>query len=123
MRRRIGAWRDVGQIEEDALTNHAKLQARLEARLKQLGAEVEKLEGEAMQPLDPDWSEQANQLEEMETAEGLEQVRLSEARDIRAALQRIDDGSYGVCAACGGDIAPARLAAQPTATLCISCAA
>ena len=122
MRRRIGAWRDVGQIEEDALTNHAKLQARLEARLKELGAEVEKLEGEAMQPLDPDWSEQANQLEEIDVAEGLEQVRTDEARDIRAALQRLRDGSYGVCAKCGGEIAEARLEALPTATLCIKCA-
>ena len=72
--------------------------------------------------LDADWSEQANQLEDVDTAEGLEQVRLAEAKEIRAALQRIDDGSYGICANCGVEIAPARLQALPTATLCISCA-
>ena len=105
------------------MTDTAAIRASLEARLKELGAEVEKLEAEGGQPLDADWSEQANQLEELETAEGLEQVRLSEARAINAALQRIESGSYGVCASCGGDIAPARLAAQPTATLCINCAA
>ena len=104
------------------MADYAKLEARLEARLRELGAEAEKLEGEATQPLDADWSEQANQLEEIEVADGLEQVRADEARDIRAALQRLRDGSYGVCAKCGGDIAEARLEALPTATLCIACA-
>lgn len=100
----------------------ATIKASLEARLQVLGAEVERLEGEATQPLDADWTEQANQLEEMETAEGLEAVRVKEARETRAALQRLHDGSYGVCANCGVDIAPARLGALPTATLCINCA-
>ena len=99
-----------------------EIRSRLEARLHELGVEVERLEAEGTQPLDADWSEQANQLEEVDTAEGLEQVRLAEARDIHAALQRIDNGSYGGCASCGGTIAPARLTAQPTATLCIDCA-
>jgi RNA polymerase-binding protein DksA len=41
--------------------------------------------------------------------------------DIDAALQRIDDGTYGVCANCGKQIAPERLEARPWATLCIDC--
>jgi DnaK suppressor protein len=43
--------------------------------------------------------------------------------DIDAALRRIDDGSYGVCERCGQPIAPGRLAARPTASTCVSCAA
>ena len=104
------------------MSSTADLRARLEARLKELGAEVDRLEAESAQPLDADWSEQANQIEDVETAEGLEQVRLEEARDIRAALQRIADGTYGTCANCDAEIAPARLKALPTATLCINCA-
>lgn len=104
------------------MTNTDELRTRLQARLKELGAEVERLEAESTQPLDADWSEQANQIEDLETSEGLEQVRLDEAREIRAALQRIADGTYGTCASCGAEIAPARLKAQPTATLCINCA-
>ena len=104
------------------MTSTSDLRARLEARLKELGAAVDRLEAESAQPLDADWSEQANQIEDVETAEGLEQVRLEEARDIRAALQRIADGTYGTCANCGAEIAPARLKALPTATLCINCA-
>ena len=104
------------------MTNTDELRTRLQARLKELGAEVERLETESAQPLDADWSEQANQIEDLETSEGLEQVRLEEAREIRAALQRIADGTYGSCASCGAEIAPARLKALPTATLCINCA-
>lgn len=104
------------------MTNTDELRTRLQVRLKELGAEVERLETESAQPLDADWSEQANQIEDLETSEGLEQVRLEEAREIRAALQCIADGTYGTCASCGAEIAPARLKALPTATLCINCA-
>ena len=37
------------------------------------------------------------------------------------ALGRIDDGSYGVCAGCGEDIAIKRLEARPVAKFCIDC--
>lgn len=40
---------------------------------------------------------------------------------LQEALGRIDDGTYGVCRVCGGDIGRARLEAVPTATQCISC--
>jgi RNA polymerase-binding protein DksA len=40
---------------------------------------------------------------------------------IDAALQRIDDGSFGRCSNCSKEIAPARLEARPWATLCIDC--
>jgi RNA polymerase-binding transcription factor DksA len=39
--------------------------------------------------------------------------------EINGALKRIDDGTYGTCGACGGEIAPARLEAYPWASLCI----
>lgn len=39
--------------------------------------------------------------------------------EIEAALGRIDDGTYGLCAACGREISPERLEAVPYATLCI----
>lgn len=41
--------------------------------------------------------------------------------DIDAALQRIDDGTYGTCTNCGKQIPPERLEARPWATLCIDC--
>jgi len=40
---------------------------------------------------------------------------------IREALDRIEDGSYGVCEECGEDISAERLKARPVTTLCIDC--
>ncbi|WP_342799466.1 TraR/DksA family transcriptional regulator [Glycomyces buryatensis] len=37
------------------------------------------------------------------------------------ALERLDEGDYGVCEKCGKPIPAARLAAFPSATLCVSC--
>jgi len=42
--------------------------------------------------------------------------------DIEKALQKLDDGSYGVCERCGKLIAEDRLEAMPATALCISCA-
>lgn len=40
---------------------------------------------------------------------------------IDEALQRIRDGSYGVCESCGGPIGLERLKAREVTTLCIAC--
>jgi DnaK suppressor protein len=40
---------------------------------------------------------------------------------IDAALQRIEDGTFGKCVNCGKEIGEERLAALPWATLCIDC--
>ena len=46
-------------------------------------------------------------------------VRLLDAID--AALQRIEEGTYGKCVNCGAAIPEERLEAMPWATLCIDC--
>jgi DnaK suppressor protein len=40
---------------------------------------------------------------------------------VDAALGRIEDGTFGLCARCGNPIAEDRLRAIPYATLCIDC--
>ena len=42
-------------------------------------------------------------------------------RQIRRALARIVDGSYGVCLHCEEDISPKRMNAVPSAAFCIKC--
>ena len=42
-------------------------------------------------------------------------------RQLRAALDRIEDGTYGICCECEEEIAPKRLKAIPWAQLCIQC--
>jgi DnaK suppressor protein len=45
------------------------------------------------------------------------------AAEIDRALEKLDEGSYGVCDACGRPISPERLEALPWAVLCVSCKA
>ena len=40
---------------------------------------------------------------------------------LRAAIDRLKEGSYGACLECGRGIAPKRLKAIPWAELCIQC--
>ena len=42
-------------------------------------------------------------------------------REVKLALSRIEDGSYGTCLKCDEEINPKRLAAVPWALHCISC--
>ena len=69
----------------------------------------------------------ADQLEEIQTASqrALAVCNLdrefNQLRDARAALRRIEDGSFGTCQECDEDIHPKRLAAVPWATFCIRC--
>ena len=42
-------------------------------------------------------------------------------REIKAALERIDSGSFGICLNCEEEIGAKRLAAVPWAALCIVC--
>ena len=45
----------------------------------------------------------------------------AELTAVRAALRRIDEGSYGRCEDCDGDIGGERLLAQPSAARCLRC--
>jgi DnaK suppressor protein len=40
---------------------------------------------------------------------------------IKEALERIDQGTYGICEDCGEEISTERLKARPVTTLCIDC--
>lgn len=42
-------------------------------------------------------------------------------RDLRQAIRRIDEGTYGVCLRCDSDISPKRLNAVPWAAYCLNC--
>jgi DnaK suppressor protein len=40
---------------------------------------------------------------------------------LNEALERIEDGSFGICETCGKKISEKRLMARPVTTLCIEC--
>ena len=46
---------------------------------------------------------------------------LERINQVERALERLEEGSYGWCERCGNPIPVERLAAFPSATLCVSC--
>jgi DnaK suppressor protein len=55
------------------------------------------------------------------TAVSLRRGHVRSLDEVNAALERMDEGTYGVCDRCGEAIDFARLKAMPQATLCLSC--
>jgi DnaK suppressor protein len=53
---------------------------------------------------------------------GAFQAEIDRLEDINAAIDRIENGSFGQCVQCGSPISGQRLDAIPYASLCIECA-
>jgi DnaK suppressor protein len=104
------------------MADYQMVAENLSLRLSELTSRAEVIEEELRNPLDADSSEQAVDLADDEALAGVDEVIRQEISEIRAALSRIENGSYGTCSACGGGIGDARLNALPTATRCINCA-
>lgn len=95
----------------------------LEDRLHRLTNRVGVIEGDLRRKPSADSEERATELENDEVLERLGHDTIVEVTQIRAALARIEAGTYGTCAKCGGAIDAVRLAAIPDATTCRTCAA
>jgi RNA polymerase-binding transcription factor DksA len=100
----------------------AAAKARLEAQLAELEGRKGRIAEDLSEPLNRDWDEQAIEKEDDASLEGQGALVEREIASVKRALARIEDGTYGECVRCGGDIAPARLEARPEAALCIDCA-
>jgi RNA polymerase-binding transcription factor DksA len=61
-----------------------------------------------------------NTLGQVTLGDGIDRASASIA-ELEAALERLEDGSYGTCEDCDKAIAEDRLAACPAAALCKSC--
>lgn len=55
-------------------------------------------------------------------AQATEERRQLRIDAIEAALERLDDGGFGICVRCGEPIAPRRLVLDLTVPTCITCA-
>ncbi len=99
-----------------------KMKPVLEARLAELKEDVTEIDQTLREPDSQDFEERATENEGDEVLEDLGNAALTEIAQIETALARIEDGTYGECATCGADIAPARLEAVPHAAQCIKCA-
>ena len=75
-----------------------------------------------------DWTDEEHDPEgftltfEWQQAEGARAAHQAELRELDAALTRVADGSYGICASCGLPIPHDQLELRPARTTCVSCA-
>ncbi len=69
----------------------------------------------------PEPEENAQGAELMEPYERLDERELTEVREIDLAINRMADGTYGVCENCGNRISLKRLYAIPWTRLCLDC--
>lgn len=95
-----------------------ELQGRLDVLLKRVGA----IETDLRRPSDRDSEERAIELQNDDVLEGLDEASRAEVAQLRAALLRVEAGTYGLCEKCGGAISAARRAAVPSSTVCVACA-
>jgi RNA polymerase-binding transcription factor DksA len=104
--------------------------ARLEDELRKVRNAIEYLHKEspgvsdestgdlAMGPGDNHLADLATETVDREIDYTLEENSGNVLREIEAALKRLDDGTYGLCSACGKQIEPERLEHLPWATQC-----
>lgn len=104
------------------MTDTAAAKSRLEAQLEELERRRDNIARDLDEPLDPDSSERAVEMEDDAALEGQGALVEREIASVKRALGRIEDGEYGICVRCGGAISEGRLEARPEAALCIACA-
>ncbi|WP_439106636.1 TraR/DksA family transcriptional regulator [Congregibacter sp.] len=94
----------------------------LESRLRELEGRLESLKRDAAQEHSSDSAEQAQERENDEVVDAIGVETREAIAAMKSALQRLEEGNYGICIQCGQAIAADRLKARPEATHCIDCA-
>ena len=94
----------------------------LEKRLKELRRQLGHIERELGSHTNPDWEDLATERADDPVLEQIGIADQHEMRMIKAALARIDAGTYGTCTVCGEKIDAARLVTLPETPFCSTCA-
>ena len=104
----------------------AQVLARMRERLSMLEDEISRKLGDSAEELAT--FDRVGDTGDLSQAIANSEIDLSEAsrdidewRTLRAAIRRINEGTYGVCTDCGADIPFRRLEVQPVALRCINC--
>ncbi|CAN5151287.1 TraR/DksA C4-type zinc finger protein [soil metagenome] len=100
------------------------LRARLQAQLSDAEAELGDIRGaRSASTADDEHDPEGSTLtDDWSRAVGLREAAIAALHETDAALERVGDGTYGICVSCGRAIAPGRLEARPATPLCIACA-
>jgi DnaK suppressor protein len=116
------------------MKDNKQRRAELEAMAKRLGGTVRQLEHQATSPTGGEASggisntplhlaDVGSETYSQELGATLLENEVFVRDEVSAALQRLDDGTYGTCERCSKPIPSARLNALPYARHCVKCAA
>lgn len=103
-------------------TGQERRAAALRERLGVLERRLDTVDESLHEPHSKDWEEAAVEQEGDEVLEDLGRAGQAEIARIRAALKRIEEGTYGECVRCGEEISPDRLDLVPETPFCRRCA-
>jgi DnaK suppressor protein len=95
----------------------------LNQKLEELTAEANKTVSGFAGPKDvyPDFLDQASMESDADFSLRLKERESRLMEKIRRALEKLDEGNFGVCEKCGREISEERLKVRPMAVLCIRC--
>ena len=68
-----------------------------------------------------DFTDQATQESDMDFSIHMKERDSRLVAKIKEALERIEDGTYGICEDCGQTISEERLKVRPVTTMCVKC--
>jgi RNA polymerase-binding protein DksA len=110
---------DTDRFRQTLLEERGRVAKAIEYLHEENPGNLEDESGEVVGTLDNHMGDVATITYDREMDYTLEENSEAVLREIDAALQRIDDGSYGVCEVCGKPIGEERLEAMPWTRLCI----
>ena len=100
-----------------------KQRKALESKLAEMEKRLAAVTKDITKTLSSDFAEQATERENDDVLEEIAKETQVTIQQLKAALVRVEQGSYGVCSSCGKDISEGRLDAIPETTFCVNCAA
>ena len=100
---------------------HKELMEKLDDLTSRL-SDIEKDIHHKDAPVSADFAEQATETENVEVLAALEDETNATIADIKLALRRMEEGSYGQCSVCGIEIPEERMKALPYTDKCFECA-
>lgn len=95
---------------------------RLETELSEALAELQRLEEKLEIEVEYGLGEGDPNIYEREINMALRRRARRKVKSLQEALKRFEEGTYGICERCRGEISAQRLNAWPQAWLCIECA-
>lgn len=97
------------------------MDVRFAREIEEIRAVRERTRGQRDEGVPADWIDAALVEATLATDDAVINQDVEDARDIKAARERLLAGTYGICVDCGEAIAYERLLAYPTAKRCIHC--